>query len=168
LGGDGLFVNARRIVGPDFRFANKPEVEFGRAGFDACATGGQSPGLRRVLDNCARVGAVGIAGSLGAHPAGAVGFASNDCRVTCPGFADPAKFVSFRAAPRFKVQCELGRSSFDRDFHAGVGCLQGSFDEQIPAFIESEIGEIYAHLLAALATNESSVPKRSTAAASWA
>ena len=80
----------------------------------------------------------------------------------------PIETMPLGAAPGTQIDVQLRPGARDDDRFVGSRLPQGAFDEEIPAFLDSESFEIYLHRARESWTNASIVLKRSIAAASCA
>ena len=132
--GGGLLINAGGVEGPDVDLVGQREGEFGRARLDDGAAGGEAPALRRVFGHGG-----GQAGALGAAPASLrrTGMEAGGSRVLIP-----CEGVSLGTAPGAQMEEHLRRAPG----HDGLTVTeQRALYQQMGAFIEAEVAQIYAH-----------------------
>ena len=76
----------------------------------------------------------------------------------------PTERVPLRTAPGAQVAFQLRRGPRDFNLLAYRNAPQGSLNEQMPAFVETQVVEVYQQRATTAFTNSSTVPNRRSAA----
>ncbi|MEO5839850.1 MAG: hypothetical protein ABIQ73_15880 [Acidimicrobiales bacterium] len=137
----GLRVETGRLVGPDMCFVVEREKRVGPTELDVRTAGRYSPVPRRTIDNRPRDCERRVPGGLAVAPRRTGGSPPREPRDRAVGVSIFVA-VAPRPGPHAQVHPQLGMRATDIDRGARLELVDGVLDDDVRAFVETEMAEI--------------------------